>query len=238
MKLRCKANSGRALIKSNIKPEGYYTLKTKFYITVDREYVVYAISTINNTTWFAITDDDYYAGSYPMWKPAELFEIVEHKIPREFIFGVYTNGGEDMSVRPIISFPEWVNDREFYTKLVDGDKKTLEVFEKHKHVLDLEHDKYIDWEPLKIKKNLYAGDSVIDALEIYDIENCSYPEKLSELIPGYMAALPLPTVENKHWIYSVGKEKGYFFGFSIEEKGKEFIIYRTDKERKWQKIIA
>jgi hypothetical protein len=170
--------------------------------------------------------------------PAELFEVIDRNMPREFVFGVHTNGNKDRAIIPVISFSEWVNDPEFYAKVAGFEEKEIEIFRKYKYILDFEHDKYMNWEPANIKKCLYAGDSVINALTIYEIEKCVFPEKLNELIPGYMTALPAPSVEDKHWIYSAERGKGYFFGFSIEEKGRGFIIYRTDKERQWRKIIG
>lgn len=75
--------------------------------------------------WYYVLDDDDL--DWPVWYPAELFEIVDGAIPSDWRVG--TRATEQSGLRLILSFPEWVNQPSYYEKLVDGQPSAVVAFE-------------------------------------------------------------------------------------------------------------
>jgi len=238
MKIKCISNKGNSLNKCNIVPKENLTEKTIFDITPEQEYVVYGIVIRNNSVWYYIADDNFFGSEFPVWYPAELFKIVDNKISTTWILGLRENDSDKKELKLFLSFPNWVNDKYFYDSLVNKEKEAVELFMRYKKIMDEEYDKYIMWESPKIKSNLYTGDKIINALEEYLNENGKYPVQLTNLIPDYTNEINLPVTEKKQWIYTRKSENEYFFGFEVEEEGKNYIYYRINREPNWEKIKA
>jgi len=142
MKIKCIANDINCMLKKNLYPSTELNVKSvsgndQMFITVDREYNVYAISAFNDCMWYFIAEDIFGQGrNYPFWYPAELFEIIEHKISSTWVVNAIKE--LDGNLRPIITFSEWANNDEYYESLVDGDKEAYEIFMKYKKIMDNE----------------------------------------------------------------------------------------------------
>lgn len=132
MKLKCIENKSdriREVIGHEISQIETYPL------IIGKEYTVYAIEENKNQIWFCICDESYFL--YPMWRPYPLFEIVDNKLSRYWIFALDSSTEK---ATPIISFPEWANDPYFYGELVEGgpiDPNAV-CFKKYRELMDLE----------------------------------------------------------------------------------------------------
>jgi hypothetical protein len=90
---------------------------------------VYAITVFRGLAWYYVLDD--HALPYPVWKPAALFELSSGAIPANWVIGYVRTSSDDVGY-PILSFPEWANDRYYYERLVDGDAAAVAIFEKRR----------------------------------------------------------------------------------------------------------
>lgn len=64
---------------------------------------------------------------WPTPYPAEFFDFVETSLPNGWALS-FATAGNDVVIR-CISFPEWAHDEHFYERLVDGDQRTIEIYE-------------------------------------------------------------------------------------------------------------
>jgi hypothetical protein len=133
VRVRCIANTGQALPESSIDSRRGLTAEKTFPLTIGTLYVVYAITMYRGLTWYYVLDD--HDLPYPVWKPAVLFDIVSGTIPTGWVVGYVRVSGDDAGY-PVISFPEWADDRFFYERLVDGDDLAVAVFERRRKDVD------------------------------------------------------------------------------------------------------
>ncbi len=96
-------------------------------INIGQEYMVYGIVFWDNAPWFYICEND--EDDYPTPSPADLFDIVDHRIPTDWQLSFRCINGISESE---LVFSEWANDPIFYEKLVDGSKRELDIFLKYK----------------------------------------------------------------------------------------------------------
>jgi hypothetical protein len=102
---------------------------SKYFLDLNTEYVVYAVAIEKGNLIYCICDRAY--SYHPRWKPARYFEITDSRISRYWIFlldGPY----------PILSFPEWANQSDFYGNLCEGEKTEVTIFQSYKGLMDLE----------------------------------------------------------------------------------------------------
>lgn len=92
-------------------------LERTFPLTIGATYPVVAIVVNQGIPWYYIHDDDNL--SWPIWYPASLFEVFDGTFPESWVYD-YVTISRDVQF-PIISFPEWANDRFFYERLVEGE---------------------------------------------------------------------------------------------------------------------
>ena len=124
MIVRSIANSGSSLPSANIDPRRGYDRSTEFPLTVDQEYVVFALTVFLGTAWYYVMDDDGL--DWPTWMPAGLFDVVDGSIPSAWRVGYFKFSRDDQY--PLLSFPEWADDHTFYERLVDRDPRAVETF--------------------------------------------------------------------------------------------------------------
>lgn len=60
------------------------------------------------------------------------------------------------------------------------------------------------WSESSREETIISGQQIVEALGAYQIRNSKYPEKLAELVPTYIAAIPAPEAGNRTWIYEAG----------------------------------
>uniref|UniRef100_UPI001CC8F2F0 hypothetical protein n=1 Tax=Oscillatoria salina TaxID=331517 RepID=UPI001CC8F2F0 len=107
-----------------------YTKELEFDLTLEREYVVYAINSTRGQTWYYLCDDRYTY--YPIPNPAPLFEIVDNRLSQYWRVKLEENGLLE------IAFAEWLTDSYFYDKLTDQEEKEVLIFERVKELIDAE----------------------------------------------------------------------------------------------------
>lgn len=108
----------------------------QMFISPGKEYFVYAITFVDDFIFYYIAEDIFgNERNYPVWYPAEFFKVINNNLSKTWIFNVIKF--KDI-LRPIIAFPEWANDDEYYECLADGKKEAYEVFMKYKKIIDVE----------------------------------------------------------------------------------------------------
>ena len=124
MIVRCVETTGDALPITARDPVQGVDADTVFPVARDREYHVYAITVLLGIAWYYVMDED--GNPWPTWVPAPLFEVVDGSFPPSWRIGYFRFSPDDQY--PILSFPEWAQDHQFYERLVDGDPVAIEIF--------------------------------------------------------------------------------------------------------------
>ena len=86
---------------------------------------------------------------------------------------------------------------------------------------DAKHNR---WSDRKIKDTIVTGYEIIEALNSFYAKQKSYPEKLSELVPGYISEIQKPAAGTKEWNYYREKDK-YRISFKKEPDDEKPYIY-------------
>lgn len=110
-------------------------------ITLGRMYVVYAISVHGprSEVRYAICDDDYEPGGFPMLYPGSLFAVAEDTIPGCWRVRYQVACEELELVQNLtLAFPEWLEEDAFHRDVVDGKKWAVALFEGRKREIDEE----------------------------------------------------------------------------------------------------
>lgn len=82
----------------------------------------------------------------------------------------------------------------------------------------------------KAEKGYAASEPVIAALEKYHADKDSYPEKLAELVPDYISAVPTQDDELDFSYSKTGKS----FSFSFHYRGPGLNTCTYTPEEKWK----
>lgn len=102
-------------------------------LELNKTYVVHALTVIEDTHYVDILTIEGYFLPYEF--PMSFFEVTEPRLSRFFEIGQrLTNYG----LKVFISYPEWVRDKDFYYKLVDGPPEARNVVEKYERLMNLE----------------------------------------------------------------------------------------------------
>ena len=97
-------------------------------LTVDREYVVHALTAYDEVVLFQVVDDL----QMPRWCPAALFEIVDHSLPCDWICNV-------LDVGRVVLGPKFVAEsRQAYEDMVELDADRVDLFWKRIDRLEAE----------------------------------------------------------------------------------------------------
>lgn len=135
MKIKCIANSGKDLPADCLRPVWGITENKEFAIVIGKTYVVYAFTFLLGYVWYYICDETY--SFYPVWNPAPLFTISDHRLSRFWQFNHFIGNSADQT-HMIVAFPEWANDRLYYDRLTSGVVEAVKVFEHYKTQIDNE----------------------------------------------------------------------------------------------------
>lgn len=133
MIIKCIDNNTSAL--AHDKFEERLISPDKFPLIKEKTYTVYALAQIEGNIWYSICDESYFL--YPMWRPFPLFEIIDNRLSRYWVFAFQE---WENKKQLFLSFPEWANDADFYGELVEGNScdKNAVIFRKYKDLMDLE----------------------------------------------------------------------------------------------------
>lgn len=141
MKVKCKANNIKKIENTSIaamlakyigRSDGEVDLE------VGKSYTVYGIEFWESHPWFYLRTDDI---EYPKPFSSVFFEIVDNRLSKYWQLSSEFDNFGDAHASLVIE--QWAKDRTFYELLVDGDKKTVEIFNKLRIDMDAE---YVDWE--------------------------------------------------------------------------------------------
>ena len=126
MKIQCISNSTSALPPVLAKVITSDTGRISA-IELGKDYRVYAIATYMGHVWFYIADEVYL--SHPNWQPAVFFNIVDSRPASCWRVGVHDG---DL----LVAFREWAEDKFYYDSLTEDDARALELWRKHKLMMD------------------------------------------------------------------------------------------------------
>lgn len=103
-------------------------------LDIDKEYVVYALSEIDQNIWYCICDKSYTY--FPWWRPYFYFEIIDPRLSRYWIFSAKADAQKNQF---FLTFPDWVQDSYFYGNLIEREDDTeVKIFRAYKERMDLE----------------------------------------------------------------------------------------------------
>ncbi len=132
MKIRCNSNNNISQKECSLsKIKGYKPDSIYEFLDIKKTYNVYGMIIFRGQVWYYICDEVH--DSFPIARPADLFEIVDNRLSRCWIFGVI----EGHEKYPSWNFPEWINEPYFQDSLTDGEEKEFAVFKYYKELMEL-----------------------------------------------------------------------------------------------------
>jgi len=138
MKIRCVKNNVFDIKKTDRVEEIFNLSDGQLNLEIDNIYNVHAVVFDKDEPWFYVyldDDDDYYDyDDTPNSYPASLFELVDSSIPEFWELGLNAVGTFRGAM---LSFPEWMNDEQFYLKAINSSPKELKLMNHYrKRVID------------------------------------------------------------------------------------------------------
>jgi hypothetical protein len=130
MKVKCIANMGDGLSKQSIQVGR--SLDSSFHLRIGEIYPVYGINQWRNTLNYLTMNR---ANSMPIWSPAELFVVLDEKLPEDWYFN-YLGHTEDL-LNAVWGYKELVLNPQHYDGLMGESKKDLELFFERKKAMDI-----------------------------------------------------------------------------------------------------
>jgi hypothetical protein len=119
MKVRCT---------SNTRSEG----SNYQFLEAGECYTVYGMAVDQGEVLYYICEREN--ASFPIARPAHLFEIIDNRLSRYWVFGVI----ESHKKYPSWSFPEWINEPYFQDKITDWETREVNIFKSYKELMDME----------------------------------------------------------------------------------------------------
>lgn len=121
----------KVILRRNIE----YSLPEKEYafLEFEKEYTVYGIICSKEQALevlYYVCDEN--GVDFPIARPFYLFDIVDDRLSRYWIFGLI------YSLQPILIFPEWIKEPCFQEKLIEGEEREVQIFKAYKENMDLE----------------------------------------------------------------------------------------------------
>jgi hypothetical protein len=129
MKVKCIANMGDGLSKQSIKAGR--NLDSIFHLKIGDTYVVYGMNLYRNTLNYLTMNA---SGTMPVWSPAELFEVVDGKMPADWYFKYLGHSEEYLDAA--WGYKDLTYNPPHYDGLLGEDKKELAVFFENKKKID------------------------------------------------------------------------------------------------------
>lgn len=121
MKVVCRANSGSQLAQ-HYKVLGPFP-QARANLTIDREYLVVAMSLWESRLNVLVADDN----GRPKWYALELFSTSDNHIPDEWLFAS-TPCDSQPDLRAVWGYEELILDPGHYVALMEGDYTALIIF--------------------------------------------------------------------------------------------------------------
>jgi hypothetical protein len=137
MRVKCVSNRGKDLPQKLIDSFMAFP-ESEFNLTIGNEYTVYAISIWRNSINYLIVTDDAID---PSWEFADLFYVVDHKLPSSWYFQYFENIEGDKRMKGLMAlwgFNELIENKEFYINLLEVEPLEVAIFNKRKEEIDAE----------------------------------------------------------------------------------------------------
>lgn len=133
MIVRCISNSGENLLQATA--DLGYTKEAKFSFEIGAIYTVYGISCIDNLWSYLFSKEE---NENPLWWPAELFEVIDHKLPPFFYsdIRVKDNYKGEKNIMAIFGYKEMALNDNHYDYLNERYTEELDIFFKRKKEID------------------------------------------------------------------------------------------------------
>src|SRR4029078_11674893 len=133
MKIKCFSNKKEVVQEGNSSKK-LNNRQNSIYDSLDvgMEYHVYGMINNHGKIFYYICDKMH--NHFPIAKPAYLFEILDNRLSRYWIFGII----EGFEKYPVWIFPEWINEPYFQDNLTDGEDREVQIFIAYKERMDFE----------------------------------------------------------------------------------------------------
>jgi hypothetical protein len=135
MIVRCLSKYGKDLPIEALIPQDGFGVNTEFRLIPGKYYIVYGMVLYSGYIWYYICDEsDLYC---PYWNPSPLFEVVDGRISRYWMFS-YKKGIRYFKPQAIWTYSEWADDPDYYDLLTDGEEREVQLFKAYKQLMELE----------------------------------------------------------------------------------------------------
>lgn len=133
MKIKCFSNK-KAPLQTNVSSENESYKQDSIYefLHIGKEYTVYGMLIKHGQVWYYICDRAHTL--FPIARPAYLFEIIDNRLSRYWVFGII----EGFEKQAVWTFSEWINEAYFQDNLTDDEEREKTVFKSYKELMDLE----------------------------------------------------------------------------------------------------
>lgn len=111
MQVVCKANSGASL-SSRVLAARVASTETEYSIKIGRVCTVHGISVAHGVVHYLVIPSD---GAFPVWYPAELFDVTDYSLPGDWYFDYY---GTEHGIDAMWGYRELVLDPDHHDDLI------------------------------------------------------------------------------------------------------------------------
>jgi hypothetical protein len=140
MRVKAIATSGKNL--SNKSLEALHSNDEEFQLNIGDIYTVYGINVWRGIVHY-LTFDKWY--NNPFWTPAELFEIVDNRLPPDWHFKFYGYEDKHMDlVNAVFGYKELALNPRHYFELINREGDSSLIFKTRKKEIDAFHNNLIN----------------------------------------------------------------------------------------------
>jgi hypothetical protein len=137
MRVKCVANKGSRLSDISIKTGN--TRRSEFPLIIGDIYTVYGVNMWKGTINYLTIDR--YLHDFPIWIPAELFEVIDSRLPSDWYFKFYgysESEDENLLLNVICGYKELVMNEGYYTQLIN--REDTWIFNQRRKEIDAFHN--------------------------------------------------------------------------------------------------
>lgn len=116
--------------------EAFHNVEEDFQLAIGEIYAVYGICMWSGIIHY-LTFDKWH--NNPFWMPAELFEVIDSRLPSDWHYAFYGYEG-DISINAVWGYRELASSPAHYDQLIDRAREALLVFFERKRTVDQFHD--------------------------------------------------------------------------------------------------
>lgn len=105
-------------------------------LVIDESYLVYGMILWHTKLWYLIIGE--YA-EMPEWMPAELFDVIDHKVSRHWNFS-FRHQATENDVECVWGYSELAIGISHFDQLLEGDPVAINLFNQYKTLFDIEFE--------------------------------------------------------------------------------------------------